>query len=608
MNIKINGKLYKANPGETVLSVCKKNGIRIPTLCAHPDLLPSEGVCRMCLVETNQTKGLVTSCTQKVCEGLEVQTETEKVNKARKINLELLWADHAGKCAQCKKNGRCELQKLAQEYDVDEFKFVPRRKELESKDELDLLKDNWEHTVFDEQNPSLSRDSQYCIECRRCVRVCRDIQAIEALGINYRSSRINVGTPFEIPLDCIFCGQCSAVCPTAAIMEKDDTAEFEKALTDPQKIVIVQIAPSVRFTIGEEFGEAPGTFWEGKLVAALKVLGVDKIFDTVLGADLAIVEEAHELIQRVKNKGPARNASPASYASRSDAGWHSDASGPFPMFTSCCPSWVLYVEKYYPEFIPNLSTCKSPQQMMSSLVKTYWAQKEKINPQNIVTVSVTPCVSKKYEAQRSEMAKNDFRDTDIVLTVRELARLLRKKKIDPRALEEKRFDPALGISTGAGILFAQSGGVMEAALRTAVEKMTGQKLGKVEFEAIRGKAEYRCAELEIEKTKMRIAVVHEIRNAKKILKDIKSKKVHFDFVEVMACPNGCIGGGGQPVPTSLAIRQARMKAVLERDKEMPIRKSHENPALKKIYQEFLGRPGSEKAEELLHTKYVNRKK
>ena len=595
MNIKINGKLYKANLGETVLSVCKKNGIRIPTLCAHPDLLPSEGVCRMCLVETNQTKGLVTSCTQKVCEGLEVQTETEKVNKARKINLELLWADHAGKCAQCKKNGRCELQNLAQEYDVDEFKFVPRRKELESKDELDLLKDNWEHTVFDEQNPSLSRDSQYCIECRRCVRVCRDIQAIEALGINYRSSRTNVGTPFEIPLDCIFCGQCSAVCPTAAIMEKDDTAEFEKALADPQKIVIVQIAPSVRFTIGEEFGEAPGTFWEGKLVAALKVLGVDKIFDTVLGADLTIVEEAHELIQRVKNKGPARNAS------------HSDAGGPFPMFTSCCPSWVLYVEKYYPEFIPNLSTCKSPQQMMSSLVKTYWAQKEKINPQNIVTVSVTPCVSKKYEAQRSEMAKNGFRDTDIVLTVRELARILRKKKIDPRALEEKRFDPALGISTGAGILFAQSGGVMEAALRTAVEKMTGEELGKVEFEMVRGESGARCAEIEVDGLKLRVAVVHEIKNAKNLIEEIKKGESDYHFVEVMACPNGCIGGGGQPVPTGPAIRKARIAGVMARDKEMPIRKSHENPALKKIYQEFLGRPESEKAEELLHTKYIDRK-
>jgi len=583
MQIKINNKLYEAGEGETILSVCKRNGIRIPTLCAHPDLLPSEGVCRMCLVEISHSKCLVPSCIQKVCEGLEVQTETEKVNRARKINLELLWADHAGKCAQCPKNGRCELQKLAQEYDIDEFKFVPRRKELESKDELDLLKDNWGHTVCDEENPSLSRDSQYCIECRRCVQVCRDVQTIEAYGINYRSSRTNVGTPFEVPLDCIFCGQCSAVCPTAAIMEKDDTASFEKALADPQKMVVVQVAPSVRFTIGEEFGGAPGGFWEGKLVAALKALGCDKVFDTVLAADLTVVEEADELIRRLKNQGP------------------------FPMFTSCCSSWVLFVEKYYPEFTPNLSTCKSPQQMMSSLVKTYWAEREKINPQNIVSVSVVSCVSKKYEAQRPEMTKSGFQDTDIVLTVRELARLLRKKKIDPRSLEEKRFDPALGISTGAGILFAQSGGVMEAVLRTAVERITSQKLGKLEFEAIRGEAEYRCAELEIEKTRIGIAIVHEIRNAKKVLKDIKSKKIHFDFVEVMACPNGCIGGGGRPVPTSPAIRKARMEAVLKRDKEMPIRRSHENPALKKIYREFLSRPGSEKAKELLHTRYLSRR-
>ena len=584
MNIKINGKLYKANPEETVLSVCKKNGIRIPALCAHPDLLPSEGVCRMCLVETNQTKGLVTSCTQKVCEGLEVQTETEKVNKARKINLELLWADHAGKCASCKRNGRCELQDLAEEYKIDEFRFVPRRKELKSENELDLLKDNWEHTAFDEKNPCISRDSQYCIECRRCVKICRDMQTVEAYGMNYRSSKTNIGTPYEIPLDCIFCGQCSVVCPTAAITEKDDIEKFEKALADPKKMVIVQTAPSTRFTLGEEFGERPGTFWEGKLVASLKKLGCDKVFDTALGADLTIVEEANELIKRIKN------------------------SGPFPMFTSCCPSWILYVEKYYPEFIPNLSTCKSPQQMLASLIKTYYAEREKINPENIVSVSVMPCTSKKYEAQRKEINGSEYQDIDIVLTIRELARLLRKRKISPQSLKEKKFDPVLGVSTGAGMLFAQSGGVMEAALRTAVEKMTGQKLGKVEFEAIRGKAEYRCAELEIEKTKMRIAVVHEIRNAKKILKDIKSKKVHFDFVEVMACPNGCIGGGGQPVPTGPAIRKARIAGVMARDKEMPIRKSHENPALKKIYQEFLGHPGSEKAEELLHTKYINRKK
>ncbi|MFA5926019.1 MAG: NADH-dependent [FeFe] hydrogenase, group A6 [Parcubacteria group bacterium] len=584
MQIKINNKSYPADEGETILSVCKRNGIRIPTLCAHPDLLPSEGVCRMCLVETNQSKGLVPSCAQKVCEGLEVQTETENVNRARKINLELLWADHAGKCASCKRNGRCELQNLAQIFDIEAFKFTPRRKELKSRDELDLLKDNWSHVAVDEKNSCISRDSEYCIECRRCIRVCRDIQTVEAYGFNYRSSRTNVGTPHEIPLDCIFCGQCSAVCPTAAITEKDETAKFEKALADPGKMVIVQTAPSVRFTFSEEFGEKPGTFWEGKLVASLKELGCDKVFDTVLGADLTIIEEANELIRRVK-KG-----------------------GKLPMFTSCCPSWVLYVEKYYPEFIPNLSTCKSPQQMLAPLIKTYYANKEKINPENIVSVSIMPCTSKKYEAERKEMKASGCQDVDIVLTIRELARLVRKNKINPSKLKDKKFDPALGISTGAGVIFGASGGVMEAALRTAVETISGAELAKLDFEVVRGEEGIRCAEIEIENMKLRVAVAHEIRNAKKILEDLKAGKVHYDFIEVMACPNGCIGGGGQPVPTSPAIRKARIESVMSRDRGMPLRKSHENPLVKKIYKEFLGKPGGEKAEEMLHTKYINRKK
>jgi len=583
MNIKINGKIYSVEEGEPIIAVCKRNGIRLPTLCAHPDLLPSEGVCRMCLVETNQSKGLISSCTQKVSEGLEVWTETENVNRARKINLELLWMDHAGKCASCKRNLRCELQNLAEEYKIDEFRFVPRRKEFIPKDELDLLKDNWSHVVVDEKNASIARDSEYCIECRRCVRICRDMQTVEAYGTNYRSSRTNVGTPYEIPLDCIFCGQCSAVCPTAAITEKDDTEKFEKAVADPKKMVVVQTAPSTRFTFGEEFDMPPGTFWEQKMIAVLKKLGCDKVFDTVLGADLTILEEAEELIARVKS---GKN---------------------LPMFTSCCPSWVLYVEKYYPELIPNLSSCKSPQQMLSPLIKTYYAQKEKIDPKNIVNVSIMPCTSKKYEAARPEMKASGLQDTDIVLTVRELGRLARRKKINPHTLASKKFDPALGVTTGAGVLFAASGGVMEAALRTAVEKITGQTLARLDFEAVRGEEGVRCAEIEIGDLKLRVAVAHKISNAKKIIDDLKAGKCDYHFVEVMACPNGCIGGGGQPIPVNQAVRSARIKGVIKRDKGMPIRKSHENPVIKKVYQEFLGKPGSEKAEELLHTKYKNRK-
>lgn len=584
MQIKINSKSYNCEDGDTILVACKKNGIKIPTLCAHSDLLPSEGACRMCLVETNQAKGLMSACTQKVCDGLEVLTETIDVNKARKINLELLWADHAGKCAQCQKNGRCELQNLAEDYGVDEFKFVPRRKELKSENEIDLLKDNWSHTVVDKENSCISRDSQYCVECRRCIRACRDIQSIEALGVNYRSSRTNIGTPYEEPLDCIFCGQCGVVCPTAAITEHDDTEKFEKALANPRKMVVVQVAPSVKFTFGEEFGQPAGTFWEGKLVASLRELGADKIFDTTLAADLTIVEEANELLARIKS-------------GRKEM-----------MFTSCCPSWVLFVEKYFPEFIPNLSSCKSPQQMLGTLVKTYWAKLEKIDPKNIISVAIMPCTSKKYEAQREEMKSGGYQDVDLVLTIRELARLLRKKKINPAYLEDKKFDPVMGSATGAGILFAKSGGVMEAALRTAVEKLTDEKLGKLEFEMMRGEAEYRYAEIEIDNTKLRVAVVHEIGNARKLLDNMKSGKEHFDFVEVMACPNGCIGGGGQPQPINKFVRKSRMEAVLDRDKNMPLRKSHENPAVKKIYKEFLGQPGGEKSRELLHTKYTNRSK
>ncbi len=584
MRIKINKKIYDANPEDTVLDVCRHNGIRIPTLCHHPDLLPSEGICRMCFVETNQSKGLVAACVRKVSESLEVFTETENVNKARKLNLELLWADHAGKCAKCQRNGRCELQNLAKVYDVDEFKFVPRRGELKSRDELDLVKDNWSHVVVDGENPCLKRNSEYCVECRRCVRVCRDLQAIEALGMNFKSSRTNVGTPYERELDCIFCGQCAVVCPTAAIVERDDTMQFEKALADPKKMVIVQVAPSVRFTFSEEFGGLPGELWEGKLVASLSALGCDKIFDTALAADLTIVEEAKELVKKIRSGKKS------------------------PMFTSCCPSWVLYVEKYHPEFIPHLSTCKSPQQMLGALVKTYYAKKVKINPKNIVHVSIMPCTSKKYEADRKEMNAGGFQDVDLVLTIRELARLLRKKGISPTSLNDARFDSPLGISTGAGVLFASSGGVMEAALRTALEELTGSELGKLELDIVRGESNCRSGEIEADGRKLRVAVVHGIGNAKRILHEIRQGKATFDFVEVMACPNGCIGGGGQPYPTDPKTRHARIQAVLKRDKGMPVRKSHENPAVKKIYNDFLGHPGSDLAQELLHTKYIKRKK
>lgn len=582
IKFKINNKSFEAEEGQTILEFCQKNGIKIPTLCRHSDLSIS-GVCRLCLVKILPRDNMVPACAIRIKDGMEIITEDEDIKKGRKINLELLWADHAGKCANCARNGDCELQDLACEYNIEEFKYVPRKGELTSAEELDYLKYNRGKVVFDDENPSLTRNSEYCIECRRCIKTCREIASVDSYGFNYRSSKTNVGTPHEIPLDCIFCGQCLSHCPTAAIVDKSYLSEIEEAIENPNKMVVVQTAPSVRFTLGEEFGFAPGEFLEGKMIAALRKLGFDKIFDTVLGADLTIMEEATELKNRLENGGV------------------------LPMFTSCCPSWVLFVEKYYPQFIPNLSTCRSPQQMLAPMIKTYWAQKEKIDPKNIVSVSVMPCTSKKYEAQREEMNSGGRRDLDYVMTIRELARLIKKHEIDFSKLGDEKFDPALGITTGAGVLFGASGGVMEAALRTAYEYITHKELPKLDFTEVRNSPGIKEASIQIDGKILNVAVVHESKNARTVLEDLKKNCCKYHFVEVMACPNGCIGGGGQPMPVDQHIRNLRISGIIERDKKMPLRKSHENPILKKLYDEFLDKPGSEKAEEFLHTEYTNRK-
>jgi iron-only hydrogenase group A len=590
LQIKIDNKIYDANGGETVLDVCRRNGIYIPTLCYHEDLLLPEGLCRLCLVKTSKHGGLVTSCQTAVVDRMEVTSNDDEIEKARKINLELLWADHAGKCKDCARNGNCELQKLAKDMKVDIDDFIPNLSKFEKEEQLKLLKENLKNRVVDDKNPSIFRDNQYCVECRRCIKVCKEVQTIESYGMNYRSIETKVGTPAEIPLDCIFCGQCANVCPTAAITEKDQLSELEKALEDEKKLKIFQFAPSVRFTLGEEFGLAPGTFVEGKLISALKQLGADLVFDTSFSADLTIMEEAHELIARIQTGGT------------------------MPMFTSCCPSWVLYVEKYWSEFIPNLSSCKSPQQMLGSMIKNYYAQKKKISRENILSISVMPCTSKKFEAQREEMGDGISKDVDIVITTRELARLIRKRKINFLKLEDSSSDSIMGDYSGAGVIFGSTGGVMEAALRTAYETLTCENLPRLDYEEVRGSQGIRRAEIIFPKgkcstkeVKLRVAVAHEIRNAKKILEELKAGKCEYDFVEVMACPSGCLGGGGQPIPTNSAIRQQRRAAIYARDKDLPVRKSHENPAIKKTYEEFLESPGSEMAEKYLHTKYVNRK-
>ncbi len=596
LQIKIDSKTYKAKEGQTILEVCRRNKIFIPTLCQHDDLGPSEGVCRMCLVKTNKHRGLVTSCQTKVEEGLEVITEDFDIERARRYNLELLWADHFGKCTSCVSNGNCELQKLARKLEVDVDDFISEYNDFSVNEQLELLKESLKNRVVDDKNPSIYRDNQYCIKCGRCIKTCQLIQTLDSYETNYRNIKTNVGTPGEAPLDCIYCGQCAVHCPTAAITEKFNIDELEEVLLDSEKLKIFQVAPSVRFTIGEAFGLDPGTFVEGKIITALRELGADLVFDTTFSADLTIIEEANELIGRIKKKARGERVE-------------------LPMFTSCCPSWVLYVEKYYPELIPNLSSCRSPQGMLSSMIKTYYAEKKKILPENIVNVSLMPCTSKKYEAQREELRNGKNQDTDIVITANEFIRMVKRKGIDFVNLKDGKFNNTLGLSSGAGVIFGSTGGVLEAALRTAYEQITCNELGQVDFKEVRGNEGIRELKITISKTKclnqettIKVAVAHEIRNAKKIVEMIKTGECDYDFVEIMACPSGCLGGGGQPHPVNEKIRTQRRKAIYERDKNLPIRKSHENPEVKKLYEDYLIEPGGYLSEKLLHTYYINRKK
>lgn len=571
VSITVNGKKFQVPAGMTILQACRMKDIYIPTLCYHPELKPA-GACRLCVVEVNMAKTLVAACVYPVADGMEVKTNSERVRKARRTIVELLLTNHPKDCLTCLKSSKCELQKIAQELGVRKLRFEGGERRQHIKDE---------------STPSLVRDPEKCILCGRCVRMCHDIQGMDVYGFQKRGFNTLVAPAFDCGLGdvaCSLCGQCATVCPTGAIMERDDTDKVWAAVNDPDKIVLVQMAPSVRVALGEEFGMAPGSIVTGKMVSALRKMGFDYVFDINFAADLTIMEEGYEFIDRIKNKGV------------------------LPMITSCSPGWVNTLELKYPGLIPHLSTAKSPQGMFGAVAKTYFAERKKIDPSKIVTVSVMPCTAKKYEAARPELSDSGFTDIDIVITTRELGRMMRSLNIDFANLPDGEFDSPLGTGTGAAVIFGTTGGVMEAALRTVAEVVTGESFDKVEYKEVRGIAETREAIIPVGDLQVKVAVVNTLKAAQEMCKRVAAGTADYHFIEIMACPGGCIGGGGQPIPVDFMKRMQRQKALFSIDEASVIRKSHENPEIKTLYKEFLGQPLSEKAHKLLHTSYKNRKK
>ena len=557
----------------TVLEAAKSVGIDIPTLCFLKDI-NEVGACRICLVEIEGNRNLQTSCVYPVSEGMVVKTNTEKVRDARKSTLELILSNHNRECLTCNRNRNCELQTLSEELNVTDIPF-----------QGELLE-----TVVDNKSHSIVRDPSKCILCGRCVSVCKDQQKVGILDFTNRGYYTQVGPAFEKTMDetpCIYCGQCIVSCPVGALREKEDIDRVWEALEDPELHVIVQTAPAVRAALGEEFGYPIGTRVTGKMVAALKRLGFDKVFDTDFAADLTIMEEGHELLDRIQNGGV------------------------LPMITSCSPGWIRFCEFNYPEFIPNLSTCKSPQQMFGAITKTYYAEKMNLDPEKIVMVSVMPCTAKKFEIGRPDQNAAGVPDVDISITTRELARMIDRVGLNFLSLPDEEFDDPLGRSTGAAVIFGATGGVMEAALRTAVETLTGEELPSPDFEEVRGTQGIKEATYHVAGMDINVAVASGLANAKELLDQVKSGEKNYHFIEIMGCPGGCVNGGGQPKqPASVRnftdIKALRAKALYAIDEKMPLRKSHENPSVKQLYKEYLENPGSHKAHELLHTTYVKR--
>ncbi len=583
VNIRIDGKPHQTIEGYTVLKACRETGVRIPTLC-NLEGVSDNASCGVCVVEVKNAKTLVRACVGKVTEGMEIFTNTPRVRKARKTNVELLLANHPKDCLICDRNGTCELQQIAFDLGVKESPFAKTRRKDHEEDTTSL---------------SLTRNPNKCILCKRCVAVCSDTQTVHAIDIGGRGSRSKVTTYMDRGLGnsvCINCGQCALVCPTAAIVERSAVEDIWREILDPEKVVVVETAPAIRVGIGEAMGMPYGSLVTGQMVAGLRKLGFDKVFDTQFTADLTILEEGNELIERLK-KG-----------------------GTLPLITSCSPGWIKFIEQFFPKSLAHLSSCKSPQQMFGAVAKTYYAQKAGVDPRKMVVVSVMPCTAKKYEARRPEMKSafeywkekmklgrdEEFFDVDYAITTRELSRMFKEAGIDFPNLPKEDFDHPLGESTGAGAIFAATGGVMEAALRTAYEVIVGKPLDRIDLEAVRGMEGARSAEIDVGGKKVKVAVANGLGNARRLLEEIERGESPYAFIEIMTCPGGCVGGGGQPIPTNSEIRKLRAESIYKEDSGKSLRKSHENPDVQKLYRDFLGKPLGELSHHLLHTKYVKR--